>query len=136
LSATGIKLFFPPERKPNLLLDQAAPVQNTWYTILPSKSNVRIHAIAVEVEVSNESLETRITIDSNVLTDSLGATAGTTYYMERTISQTSSTLRMNSTNNTISSPFLVEGRNIKIEVRKTTNNGAGNLKGCVEYSLW
>lgn len=60
-------------------LVQAAPVQNIWYTVLDTKTNVRIYSIVPIVWTADETLEVRITTKKRTFTGSFNAT-NTTYY--------------------------------------------------------
>jgi len=127
-----------PEYQPDAVLNQAAPVQDTWYTILDTTRNVRIVYGRFMVATTNETLEVRITVDGQVLVSSaLAATADTSYYLNHTVdfwnpNDTGFTLA--ATNNLLA--FVLEGRSIKIDMRKTTAAGAGNLVARVRYAKW
>ena len=61
---SGVAMF---EYQAPAVLNQAAPVQNTWYTILDTTPNVRIYDIVINVEDVDESLDVRVTIDGEIL---------------------------------------------------------------------
>jgi hypothetical protein len=118
-------------------LNQAAPVQNTWYTILDTTTDVMIYDITVNVEDANETLEVRLTIDSEMYTGSIAATHSTEYEVAmRTAAITRSTyLEINGgVDWEPYNAFTVIALSVKVEVRKTTAAGAGNLTGIVNYA--
>jgi len=121
------------------VLNQAGPVQNTWYEILPATDNARIYQIYVNIEDDDETLEVRMTIDGEVLVGSNACTQSVSYSMDifgDAITRTDSLefdkvpadyVKMRA--------FLIEGKSVKIEVRKTTAAGSGNLTGIVMYGV-
>lgn len=132
------KITFTPKHQPDSAIAQAAPVQNTWYTVLAETKNARIYTINYVVADTNETIETRLTIDGNTLVNSRAATAGTIYYITlNPFANTSSgPISSTSTDPTPSRAFLVEGQSVKVEIRKTTAAGAGTLSCCVVHAKW
>ena len=120
-------------------LNQAAPVQNTWYTLLDTESNVRIYHICVGVEDTNETLEVQITIDGETIAaDDEACTHSNTYHawiFPNAINRTDlvKLIIHTTTDVSIYKGFLIEGKSVKVEVRKTTAAGAGNLVGICVY---
>lgn len=123
------------------VLNQAAPVQNTWYTLLDTTSNCRILEVVVNVEDANETLEVKITIDGETIqADDLAATHSTDYYA---YIYNSGVTRLDYVKliayatemPAAKNAFMIEGRSIKIEIRKTTATGAGNLTGICTYAV-
>lgn len=110
-------------------LDQAAPVQNTYYTVLDTKYDVRIYAIYAAVAATGETLNVKITIDGQVLEDPTGqaATAGTVYMIVKKLTANAAAPAIRFTSTDSGEPFLFEGHSVKVEIRKTTNAGAGNI---------
>ena len=43
--------------------------------------------------------------------------------------------QLGTTSNLYQIPFIIEGKSVKVEVRKTTAAGAGNLTGIVAYGV-
>jgi len=124
-----------PEHQADATFSQAAPVQNDWYTILDTTRNCEVHGIEIEVDVTDETLECRITIDGETLTGGLGATAGTPYFILKTAE--SASLIWTTTIFAVAQRYLpLKGRSIKIEVRKTTAAGAGTITARVQYARW
>lgn len=121
-------------------LDQAAPVQDTWYTILNTntKRDCKIIRIATRVETANETLQIRVTIDGVAVSSaSLNATFGTMYSWWKAIWTDAQTETWYYGNiSAVTAPYIAEGRSVKVEMRKTTAAGAGNLRGAVLYSQW
>lgn len=128
--------IIPPEHQQDALLNQAAPVQNTWYTVLDTTELCRLISACVEVQTTGETLEMRITIDNDIYTGSIAAVAGSHYLAYLFLYSTGAILTLATTANIAWKAFLLEGRSIKVEVRKTTAAGAGNLRACVVYATW
>ena len=122
------------EYQPPAVLNQPAPVQNTWYPILDTTANVLLYYISVNVEDANETLELRITIDGQVITGNIAATHSRTYgvrFFPNAIDRSiTCDLAVNVHVNLVR---LLDGRSVRVEVRKTTALGAGNLTGIVVY---
>ena len=123
------------KHQPDAVLDQVDPVQNTWYPILET-TNAEILGVAIGVLVADETLELRITLDGQAYVGSLACTAGTDYEAVFWTIQVSYGLHLRAVPATpaeIYRSVLCKGRSVKVEVRKTTATGAGNLRGCVSY---
>lgn len=119
------------EYKADVIFSQAAPVQNTWYTLFDTKKNVRLYSVGVNVADTDETLEARLTIDGQTFSGNTTAcTANTTYsiYMNPTFGQFKISANIMAGFST-----YLEGRSIKIEIRKTTAAGAGTITGRVSY---
>lgn len=130
-----------PTKQAPATLDQAAPVQNTWYTILSTTVNCRLETLGVYVATTGETLEVRATIDGQTIASSgFAAAANTIYFIGRGIDVNGGLEKLAEATsaNTIfyGAAFLFEAKSIKVEVRKTTAAGAGNLKGIACYSKW
>lgn len=133
----GGKIMF--EYQPPAVLNQAAPVQNTWYTILDTTANVRVYHIHVNIEDDDETLEIRLTIDGEVLTGSNACTHSVDYSIGYHCSAITGTdfLEFDTVPTHFDKyrAFLCEGLSVKFEVRKTTAAGTGNLTGIVMYGV-
>jgi hypothetical protein len=133
----------PPELQADAILNQAAPVQNTWYTVLDTTENVRVLNILFTVGVPNEDVEVELTIDGRtfvagqapatgasiyyfVLADSVLATMDFGFNTELAATVPTWVLR----------PFLIECRSLRVRIRKTSANGAGILSCGVHYQKW
>ena len=121
-------------------LNQAAPVQNTWYTILDTTKNVRIYDIAVNVEDTNETLEVQVTIDGQTIgANDEACTHSTQYFALMKLEAISRVCEMilvsEAVHDDAFKSFVLEGKSVKVEVRKTTAAGAGNLTGIVAYGV-
>jgi hypothetical protein len=117
-------------------LSQAAPVQNTWYTVLNTTNYVRIIGIGVGVLVANETVECRLTVDCVVLpVEGKSLTFGNDYavFLLPYSSTGLTTALCDWYEGCKEKAFLIEGKNVKVEVRKTTAAGAGDLKASVAY---
>lgn len=114
---------------------QAAPVQNTWYEML-DEVDIRLIHLTVSVADTGETLEVKITVDGNELTGSVAAGIGNVYHVLLD-SETVDGLTLVE-NTLFTDPqeltFILEGHSVKIEVRKTTANGAGTITGVVKYA--
>ena len=127
--------FKVPKHQPDGTLDQANPIQNTWYTVLDTKRNVGLYGIGTKVLVADETLEVRITIDGQTLTGSVSATTDTWYVWH--INLTAGGLQSETTLDKWKNAGLedcLSGRSVKVEVRKTTALGAGNLQARVVWA--
>jgi len=136
MTATGIRTVFPPVHQAPATIDQAAPVQNTWYTVLDTTTFVRILAILAYVDVANETIEVRLTIDGQTLTGSQAALAGTSYCYGLQYQSNSLNTITAGVNIPVMNYCFLEGKSVKVEVRKTTALGAGNLHCLVTYQKW
>ena len=128
--------FYPvPKLQPVAVLQQAAAVQNTWYTVLDTTKNCRLINVVMTMQTANEDLELRLTIDGVVwVGGQANAVAGTDYLCF--ISYYGAALNITTTDYSIYRAFLIEGRSVKVEIRKTSANGANRLDGHVIYQTW
>jgi len=114
---------------------QAAPVQNTYYTILDTVLNCKLISVNVSVALAGEDLQVRITVDGNVyVSDAVAVGIGADFMVEHAPTITALqkfTLTAVAVTNV---PFLEEGRSVKVELRKTTAAGAGDLSWRVRYA--
>ena len=63
-----------PEHQEDATLTQAAPVQNTYYTVLETTQNCRLIRVTGRIETTGETLNFRITVDGQViLSDNLAS---------------------------------------------------------------
>lgn len=125
------------EHQADASIAQAAPVQNTWYTVLDTIKNGIIYQALVVVADTNETLEMRITVDGNVLDGSVSATAGSSYFAVLQASaddELNLVLSTDTSNRPKIKDFVVQGRSIKIEVRKTTAAGTGTITARVKHA--
>jgi hypothetical protein len=126
---------FTFEHQPDATLSKENPDQNQWYTVLDSKKNCRIYAVTVLVWTTNETLEVRITIDGQVLVGSVEATHTTYYYVHHKLyAAATSALAIDGNVFLLGHYAPIEGREVKVEVRKTTNSGSGTLDARVTYA--
>jgi hypothetical protein len=120
------------QHQPDAVLSQVDPDQDQWYPILEETRECRLYSLTVLVWTTNETLEVRITIDGVVLPGSVEATHTTYYYVHHQLYASGLTVDGNI--------FLLgkytplEGRNVKVEVRKTTDNGSGTLDARVVFA--
>lgn len=132
------------------VLNQAAPVQNSWYWILgtgttggsitTSVEHCRVYKISVNVEDTNEDLELMIVIDGETLGGVAGVTAthSTDYYgyiRPYAVPRTDHAFLDTTVNIPSLLAFVCEGHAVAVAVRKTTATGVGNLTGIVMYGV-
>lgn len=115
---------------------RANPVMNTWYVVTnQTGGNYRPLACDVQVGVANEDLGFRVTIDGWVLYGTqTAATFGSNYRLY--IAWDKSSIYLNSGTGIIGLCYYItsiECHQFIFEVRKTTNNGAGNLNA---LAIW
>ena len=123
--------------QPLAVLDQPAPVQNQWYPILPLTPDVRVYAIAIGIEDTGETLECRITRDLQVTTP-VGAAIGANntlqvYLLLDAVAGIEESIAIANATYGVFRSFLVEGRIVMVEARKTTAAGVGNLRGIASW---
>ena len=119
-------------------LNQGAPVQNTWYDII-NETNARVYSVAANVEDTNETLEVRSIIDGVTSgAGSIGAINSTEYRVRWSYSAIARTVSMaliaESADQAVRrGAYLAEGKHVRIQVRKTTATGVGNLTGVAQW---
>jgi len=121
------------------LLAPTAVVQNTWYTVLDTTERVRLIMIEMRMATNIETLQVQITVDGVVLAgEQVAAVVGTGYKVILTANVYAQSLGLVITADTSFlglRSFLLEGRQVKVEVRKTTVVGAGNMTASVVYAV-
>ena len=120
------------------ILNQAAPVQNTWYNVLDyTDKYTRLIDINVGVATTGETLEVELMVDGIVyLSAPISANADKTYPLIRRGHYLDNTMLANlGSAAAVYHAFLLEGSNIRVRLRKITNAGAGNLQSKVIYAL-
>jgi len=125
------------EYQPPALLDQAAPIQNQWYTVL-EETNVRVYKAASTVMTVGENLEMQIHIDGELIEGAATPVGAGVTFLAHLYANASTLLDFVFLSsiagvNYYGPAFLVEGKEVKIEVRKTTAAGAGNLRAIVMW---
>jgi hypothetical protein len=124
-------------QQPDAVLVQPGAVQNTWYTVLPATGAgvyTNITDIFFQITVANETLEVEVTIDGITKTGSIAAVFGTDYQVRHSTATAPA-------NTFTPVPVLTYsllnymGHNVRVRVRKTTNNGAGSLNAKVIYAI-
>jgi len=117
-------------------LNQAGPVQNTWYTVC-NLTDILFNCVAFQILATGETLEVRLTIEGIALgVGTQVAVAGTTYQLDVLLG-TDGTYWV--TPNAIVALGLrnpLYMRSLKVEIRKTTAAGAGNLQCAVSYNQY
>lgn len=125
----------------NLVEDQAAPVQNTWYELVNEPNPLDLFFMAVGVRTTGETLDARVTINGTAYTKTgIAAAAGSLYALYFSVDAASGMYIANGAANTVTNANPWAGNvsmiidSLKIEVRKTTAAGAGNLFAIADYS--
>jgi len=126
-----------PRHQPSAIRDQANPVQNTWYTVLDVARPCVIYKAIMQVLVAGETLEARITIDGVVNgPSSVAAVAATQYTIRLHNNMVDEGLYLSAGADDMHGRSFVMCRSFRAEIRKTTNNGNGNLRGKVIWGAW
>lgn len=120
------------EVQPDASIVQSSPVQNTWYTVVDIIGSIRLSGIAVSIADTNETLEVKLTMDGNSYTGSIAATAGTSYRVIPYVYAPGTGLLL--TSSTIINSNILESKSLKVEVRKTTEAGTGDMSATVQYA--
>jgi len=145
--STADKEFFDGKPRPTIfqqqgdaVINQAAPVINTYYTVLET-TNTRIIRMCCSVADTDETLNFRFTIDGNVIvTDAVAPGIGVHEFPHNNMPGGVGNSNWGLSNGVGANPaysfgaFLFECRTAKIEVRKTTANGVGVLSARVQYA--
>jgi hypothetical protein len=123
------------------VLNQAAPVQNTWYYVLGTVTvpvaNCRVIAIGINIEDTNETLECDALVDGETIPSSTACTQSTPYFgylYPEPITRIDNLVFANDTR-ILWKSHLFDGRRVQVRVRKTTAAGVGNLIATVMYAL-
>lgn len=122
------------QHQADAVLNQAAPVQNTWYTVLAVTEDVRIIIAEAHILVANEDLQMRITIDGNVILFEKPNAAFGTFYTAQPSPGYADYGDLDVVTVALNRAFLYEGQSVLIELRKTSANGAGNLCSRVKWA--
>ena len=115
------------QHQPDAHIAVEDPNQNEWYPVLVTTREAKVYGLTVLVWTTNETLEVKVTIDGNVLTGSIEATHTTYYYVHHALY--AEALIIDGNVFLLGKYAPLEGRNIKIEIRKTTDAGSGTLEG-------
>jgi len=123
------------QQQTDAILNQAAPVQNTWYTALETTRYTHIKLVVCSVAATAEDLEIEVTVDGVTYAGSkAGAVAGTTYAAGWAVaSGAAGVLSLYTV--AVDSLLDLEGNDVRMRVRKTTAAGAGTLNCKVIYAL-
>jgi hypothetical protein len=105
-------------------------VQNTWYTVL-NTTNARLYSLEMITVGFAETLQMRLTVDGQAMTATVNANDSTVYYVAK--DQTTDGLLALATPINPNTYCPLDGKAVKVEVRKTTATGAGTLYSRVVY---
>lgn len=121
------------------VLNQANPDQNIWYPVLVATQYCRVYRVAINVEDTDEDLEARITCNGFAYGDgAIAAVNSTQYYVslqQDAINRVVEVRIQAAGADSFRRSIVVEGLSVTIEVRKTSNNGVGNLTGVADYGV-
>ena len=131
VAASTVNQYSGFQLQADATLTEVDPVKDTVYTVLDTTDNVRLLFITLNVAAFDETLHCQITIDGEVFTGSVAATAGVTYYVRKATN--TATLGLSSTLYTTAIYNCLEGRSVKVEVWKSTEAGSGTLTARVVY---
>lgn len=114
-----------------------AAVQNTWYTVIDTTLRGLLHKVGMAMQTAAENLEMKLTIDGVEYNGAqAAAVAGTNYLPGAYVLDETGAPRLYFQTVLTISPLNLPFETLKVEVRKTSANGANNLNGWVIYSLW
>ena len=113
-------------------------VQDTWYPVLAETKNVRIQSIAARQQTTTETVELRITFneglsDEIVITSAKSANAGTSYYIQALTAATGAATVWKTTASDTFPGSMLFGQTVKVDIRKTTDDGDGLTQCSVLY---
>lgn len=108
-------------------------MQDQWYTVLYTKVNVRLYSIVPIVWNIDEPIEVRITTKKRTITGNRNATP-TTYYWTHMKMYGEGLDFVTGDKRLVGHNAPLEDPSVKVEIRKTTANGAGNLECCVVWA--
>lgn len=137
----GVEQYhLPPVLQADAAISQANPVSATWYTVLATKSNVRLISIQARIDwaVTQPTLVVRVTIDGNIYlyTIALPVTA-TSYYANNMANLPEALQTLQATDQSVSRGFLLEGRSVKVEVNTVWAVTQPNpIIARVRYAKW
>ena len=111
----------------NIRLNQAAPIQNQWYIVVPFTGVYTwVKYICCAIQTANETVEIEVTIDGVVHTGLAALVAGnlnTVYFSDTPAGATTFYIFANTRVS-----LDLQGHDVQIRIRKTTALGAGNLQ--------
>lgn len=134
--ALGATDFFKVPTHKTIAKIAVVAVQNTWYTVLDTTENCKVIGFGGYIGVADETVEGRITIDGvTILVYGINWTFATQYlaswgYIDDNLMQWFGVDAMR-----LGQPLIV-GKSVKIEIRKTTANGANTLTAGVQYQVY
>ena len=124
------------ELQPPVVLNQAGPVNGTYYPLLPATELCRVYNVAINIEDTNETLRVRAIIDGQTSNDqNIVCNHSTTYNVIKRLDAISRQWVMYAETNFNRKAFMIEGRNVEIQVGKFTAAGVGNLTAVALYGV-
>lgn len=127
------------EYQPPAVLNQGAPVQNTWYVLLPETPLCRVYDVAVNIEDTDETLEVQATVDGELIGGGAVACTNSSSYIvivdPNPITRLDNLTLAPWNTHILAKAFTLEGHLVEIEVRKTTAAGVGNLTGIATHGV-
>ena len=119
-------------------LDQAPPVQNTWYTVLDTVSKARLYSLVfkqINDEAAVKNIDFKVTADGLTLENSADRASGIANYFYQ--SPYSSSVAWIQNPNYIMSNYYIafHAKSLKVEMRTTSAAGTNqHLCGYVRYA--
>ena len=123
------------QHQPDAVLAQGAPVQNTWYPVLPVNPDCRVLSIGGGIGGVGETIEGRLTVDGvTILVTGIAFAAFTNYDVANNDTM-SADFNWLAAGQAQFKAFLIEGQSVMFEIRKTTANGASTMTSRVKHAL-
>lgn len=135
LNNSGLLTVGVAQHQDDAFLGVVNPVQNTWYTVLET-TRARVYGMAFLVHTTGETIEMRLTLDGVAYTGSHAATAETDYLFFKALESPTLRPRLPENSHIEGVVSVLEGRVVKVEVRKTTANGTGSILSRVTWARW
>jgi len=123
--------------QPKAVVSQPNPIQNQWYSVLDA-TNSKLYTINFRVQGVGETIQVQATIDGHIFADDglgIAAVAGNWYVTLIAFHTVPGELQYSPSGwpdyFNMALHDSLEGKQVKIEIRKITNNGNGTLDGVV-----
>ena len=121
---------------PLAAVDEAG-VQNTWYTVLDTTTNVRLYSFVgnqVNNEAAAKDIAIRVTIDGLTLSYAVSSSSGGLRYF--IMQPTTEAYYHGNVYTLVGTYVALHGRSVKVEIRSTSAAGTNqHLYGYVRYAV-
>lgn len=118
------------------IVNQENPTQNEYIELIDETGGIRVYQMAVLVEDTNETLQLNIEADGETIAGvPTVCTAGAAYnaLLYPDPINNLSRVRLSTGAAELRKGFILEGHEVKIEVRKTTDDGNGDINGVIQW---